>query len=198
MKHHEHDRLRAWLVEDTGSEEEADRLLPVVERLRRLPHPTIDPAKRAIATRLLIREHRARQAEHRLHGRPQQSVVCIDDDPAMLDLIVLVLKNRGFEVSGATSGYAGLELIANVRPDLVLLDLMLPDLDGWDVYQRMKADKDMRTVPVIIVSAKAQKIDKELGLNIAKVQDYVTKPFSPTELVQSINKVLGQSDRASA
>ena len=112
----------------------------------------------------------------------------------MIDLVTLILKNRGFEVMGATSGTQGLELIAAHKPDLVLLDLMMPEMDGWDVYQRMKADEHMRSIPVIVVTAKAQNIDKVLGLNIAKVQDYITKPFSPSELLKSINRVLGDPD----
>ena len=123
-----------------------------------------------------------------------RKVVCIEDDAAMIDLVTLILKTKGFEVSGAMNGPDGLELIAKVRPDLVLLDLMMPEMDGWDVYQRMKADEYMRTVPVIVVTAKAQTIDKVLGLNIAKVQDYITKPFSPSELVKSIHKVLGEPE----
>jgi DNA-binding response OmpR family regulator len=123
-----------------------------------------------------------------------QKVICIEDDAAMIDLVTLILKTKGFEVLGAMSGPEGLELIASVKPDLVLLDLMMPEMDGWDVYQRMKADEYMRTIPVIVVTAKAQTIDKVLGLNIAKVQDYITKPFSPSELVKSINKVLGEAN----
>ena len=123
-----------------------------------------------------------------------RKVVCIEDDAAMIDLVTLILKTKGFEVLGAMSGPEGLELIAKAKPDLVLLDLMMPEMDGWDVYQRMKADEYMRTIPVIVVTAKAQTIDKVLGLNIAKVQDYITKPFSPSELVKSIHKVLGEPE----
>lgn len=128
--------------------------------------------------------------------KKQRKVVCIEDDAAMIDLVKLILKNRGYDVVGATRGPEGLELIAGEKPDLVLLDLMMPDMDGWDVYQRMKADDYMKTIPVIVVTAKAQQIDKVLGLNIAKVQDYITKPFSPADLVKSINRVLGESDEA--
>lgn len=127
-------------------------------------------------------------------SKPIRRVVCIEDDAAMIDLVTLILKTKGFEVTGAMSGPEGLETIGKVRPDLVLLDLMMPEMDGWDVYQRMKADEYMRTIPVIVVTAKAQTIDKVLGLNIAKVQDYITKPFSPSELVKSIHKVLGEPD----
>jgi len=72
----------------------------------------------------------------------------------------------------------------------VLLDLMMPDMDGWEVYQQLKSDDELKHIPVIIVTAKAQSIDKVLGLHIAKVDDYVTKPFGPQELLQSIEKVL--------
>ena len=121
----------------------------------------------------------------------KKSVVCIEDEPEMIDLIRLILGRRGFELTGAMGGREGLDAIRRVRPDLVLLDLMMPDMDGWDVYQQMKADDDLKDIPVIIVTAKAQSIDKVLGLHIAKVDDYITKPFGPQELLQSVEKVLG-------
>jgi DNA-binding response OmpR family regulator len=71
---------------------------------------------------------------------------------------------------------------------------MMPDMDGWEVYQRMKSDEELREIPVIVVTAKAQSIDKVLGLHIAKVDDYITKPFGPQELLESVEKILGQAD----
>lgn len=194
MKYQEDDlaRLRTWLIEDTGSEAEADHLLPLIERLRGLASLTSDAAVRAELTHLLMREYRGHQSER----IAQRTVVCIDDDAAMIDLVSHFLKTKGFEVLGALSGTDGLELVPKAKPDLVLLDLMMPDMDGWDVYQRMKADEYMRTLPVIVVTAKAQVIDKVLGLNIQRVQDYITKPFSPIELVDSINRVLAAADQA--
>jgi two-component system response regulator VicR len=121
----------------------------------------------------------------------KRNVVCIEDEPEMIDLIRLILGRRGFELTGAMGGREGLDAIRRIRPDLVLLDLMMPDMDGWDVYQQMKADDNLKDIPVIIVTAKAQSIDKVLGLHIAKVDDYVTKPFGPQELLQSVEKVLG-------
>src|SRR5690606_3112587 len=94
------------------------------------------------------------------------------------------------EVIGAMGGREGLETVEAVRPDLVLLDLMMPDMDGWEVYQQMKSSEAMRDIPVIVVTAKAQSIDKVLGLHIAKVNDYITKPFGPSELLSSVLRVL--------
>jgi DNA-binding response OmpR family regulator len=108
----------------------------------------------------------------------------------MIDLVALILNRRGFEVLGAHGGIEGLELVKRELPDLVLLDLMMPDMDGWDVYQQMKSDENTRHIPVIVVTAKAQSIDKVLGLHIAKVEDYIAKPFSPQELLDSVEKVL--------
>ena len=118
-------------------------------------------------------------------------VICIEDEPEMIDLVQLILGRKGFELIGAVGGREGLETVRRLKPDLVLLDLMMPDMDGWEVYQQMKADDELKNIPVIVVTAKAQSIDKVLGLHIAKVDDYVTKPFGPQELLQSVNKVLG-------
>ena len=121
-------------------------------------------------------------------------VVCIEDEPEMIDLMKLILSRRGFEVIGADGGKKGLDAVKENQPDLVLLDLMMPDMDGWEVYQQIKADKDTRDIPVIVVTAKAQSIDKVLGLHIAKVDDYISKPFSPQELLDSVDNVLAKKE----
>jgi DNA-binding response OmpR family regulator len=125
-------------------------------------------------------------------SRKKRVVVCIEDEPEMIDLVKLILEQHNFEVFGAVGGEDGLEQIKQIDPDLVLLDLMMPGMDGWEVYQKMKASEMMRQIPVIIVTAKAQSIDKVLGLHIAKVDDYVTKPFGPKDLVESVQKVLAK------
>lgn len=117
-------------------------------------------------------------------------IIYIEDDPDMIDLVSLILNRRGFSVQGADGGVKGLELVISEVPDLVLLDLMMPDLDGWDVYQQMKAQAKTRNIPVIVITAKAQAIDRVLGLRIAKVDDYICKPFSPNELIASIDKII--------
>ncbi|MBL8094816.1 MAG: response regulator [Anaerolineales bacterium] len=125
-------------------------------------------------------------------------VVCIEDEPAMIDLIRLILSRKGYTVAGATGGREGLELVQSTQPDIVLLDLMMPDMDGWEVYQKLKAHESTREIPVIVVTAKAQSIDKVLGLHIAKVDDYITKPFGPQDLIESIEKVLNRRTAPSA
>jgi len=120
-------------------------------------------------------------------------IICIEDEPEMIELVKLILGRKGFEVQGAVGGRSGLELIEERKPDLILLDLMMPDMDGWEVYQQIKAREDLRSIPVIVVTAKAQSIDKVLGLHIAKVDDYITKPFGPQELLESVNRVLGET-----
>lgn len=123
-----------------------------------------------------------------------KKVICVEDDPGMIDLITLILARRGYDVIGAGGGRQGLEMIDREKPAIVLLDLMMPDMDGWEVYQQMKASESMKSIPVIVITAKAQSIDKVLGLHIAKVDDYVTKPFSPQDLLDSIERILARQN----
>ena len=125
-----------------------------------------------------------------------RTIVSVEDDTTMIDLFRFILKMEGFEVLGATNGAAGLELIELTKPDLVLLDLSMPGMDGWEVYAHMKADETMRSIPVIVVTCKSSSIDEILARNIAKVDDYIPKPFSPRKLVETINRVLGISEKA--
>jgi two-component system, OmpR family, response regulator VicR len=122
------------------------------------------------------------------------SIIYIEDDLEMIDLVKLILSRRGYEVKGAHGGREGLDAVLQERPDLVLLDLMMPDVDGWEVYQQLKANERTQDIPVIVITAKAQPIDRVLGLHIAKVDDYISKPFHPQELLDSIDKVLNISN----
>ncbi len=122
-------------------------------------------------------------------------IVYIEDDPEMIDLVTLILNRRGYQVKGANGGRQGLDVIRTEKPDLILLDLMMPDIDGWDVYQQLKANEATRNIPVIIITAKAQAIDRVLGLHIAKVDDYISKPFRPQELLDSIESVLNRQPK---
>jgi two-component system response regulator VicR len=127
----------------------------------------------------------------KMNNTTVKHIVCIEDETEMIELIRLILGHRGFDVYGAAGGKEGLKMVRELLPDLVLLDLMMPEMDGWEVYQQMKADVSTRNIPVIVVTARAQNIDKVLGLHIAKVDDYIAKPFGPQELIDSVEKILG-------
>jgi DNA-binding response OmpR family regulator len=122
-------------------------------------------------------------------------VLCIEDHPEMIELIRMILGRQGFEVEGAVSGREGLRIMRINPPDVVLLDLVMPDVDGWEVYRQIRADDALKHIPVIAVTAKAQSIDRVLGLQIAGMDDFITKPFDQKELINSVERVLSGSRR---
>ena len=113
-------------------------------------------------------------------------IMVVDDEAKIIKIVEHALKKEGFEVIKAGGGEEALELAAKERPDLVLLDIMMPGMDGFETFQRLKAIMD---VPVVILSARSDEIDKVVGFRMG-VDDYQTKPFSPTELALRIKAVL--------
>jgi DNA-binding response OmpR family regulator len=122
-----------------------------------------------------------------------RAIVYIEDDLEMIDLVTMILGRKGYQVKGAHGGRNGLDIVFQEIPDLVLLDLMMPGLDGWEVFQQIKANEKTRHIPVIIITAKAQDIDRVLGLHIAKVDDYICKPFRPQDLMESVDRVMSRA-----
>jgi DNA-binding response OmpR family regulator len=128
-----------------------------------------------------------------------EKILCIEDEPQMIDLIRLILETRGYQVVAAQGGQEGLDMMRSEKPDLILLDIMMPKMDGGDVYHRMQQEPDLLQIPVIVVTAKAAPIDKVLWMNVAQVDDYVTKPFGPDDLLASVERVLARhAGRAAA
>ena len=125
------------------------------------------------------------------------TILIVDDQLSVRNVLQALLTKQGYNLAFANNGQEALKQAAELTPDLILLDVMMPDMDGWDVYQQMKADDRTRDIPVIIVTAKAQNIDKVLGLHIAKVEDYIAKPFSPDELVASVTKIFSERSKSS-
>lgn len=117
------------------------------------------------------------------------TVVVIDDAKDLVELVRYNLEKEGYDVVGAFNGQAGLETVTKLQPTLVILDLMLPDMDGLEVCRRLRQDNRTAQVPVIMLTAKAAEADRVVGLEIG-ADDYVTKPFSPRELVARIKAVL--------
>ena len=120
-----------------------------------------------------------------------KSVLVVEDEPDVLDLVAFHLGRSGYQVLRADRGAKAQEHLKRTRPDLVILDLMLPDMSGLEILQTMGEDGRLRGVPVIILSARASTEDRVLGLELGAV-DYVPKPFSPRELVLRVRAVLAR------
>jgi DNA-binding response OmpR family regulator len=120
---------------------------------------------------------------------PGSRVLVVDDEPTVRDVVVQYLRRDGHEVTEAGDGEQALELLASQTPDLVVLDLMLPGVDGLEILRRLRSSSD---VPVIMLTALAEERDRVAGLELG-ADDYVVKPFSPRELAARVNGVLRRS-----
>ena len=108
----------------------------------------------------------------------------------MIELLKLILKRHDFHVVGALGGEQGLQAVKEVEPDLILLDLMMPGLDGWAVYQTLRSYTDHKQTPVIILTAKAQTADDLIKFKQAGISETIAKPFRPQELIDTVRRVL--------
>jgi two-component system alkaline phosphatase synthesis response regulator PhoP/two-component system response regulator ResD len=120
-----------------------------------------------------------------------EPILIVDDEVHIVDLVRLYLEREGFRVDSASDGAQGLRLIEEVRPALVVLDLMLPEVDGLEVCRRVRAGSD---VPIIMLTARDEDVDKIVGLELG-ADDYLTKPFNPRELVARVKAILRRSER---
>ncbi len=119
-----------------------------------------------------------------------KTIVCIEDDEDFLELLKLILEQENTNLIMASGGASGLRAVQEHNPDLVLLDLMMNDMHGWEVYMKLRAGSKTKDIPVIVVTAMDTHYDRTFGVNIAKVADYITKPFLPSQLRQSVDTVL--------
>ncbi len=125
----------------------------------------------------------------------QQRIVIIEDEKDIVELVRYNFCKEGFEVESFPRGKDGIEYLHRKPADLVLLDILLPDLDGFEICKRLRADDRLRAIPVIFLTAKGQEIDRVLGLELG-ADDYVVKPFSPRELLARVKAVLRRQVRA--
>ena len=119
----------------------------------------------------------------------KQKIIVVEDEPDLVDVVTYNLKREGYLVLAAQRGDEGINLIRSERPDLVLLDLMLPGMDGLSICRQMKSDTSLSEIPIIIASAKGEESDVVIGLEMG-ADDYLAKPFSPRELLARIKAVL--------
>lgn len=123
-----------------------------------------------------------------------EQIVIIDDEEAMIALLKLELESEGFRVSSASDGSSALELIQKDLPRLVLLDVMMPDMDGYEVLKSLKENPRTRKIPVLMLTAKGLDPDIQKGLDLG-ADDYITKPFHANLLLKRIKTVLQNPDR---
>src|SRR5712671_2402133 len=119
-------------------------------------------------------------------------VLIVEDEPDIRDLVVFHLEREGYQVAQCRSGVEALRLARATPPDLVLLDLMLPEMDGLEVCRRLRQDPATMALPIVMLTARGDEVDRVLGLELG-ADDYVVKPFSPRELVARIKAVLRRS-----
>jgi len=127
--------------------------------------------------------------------RARGKVLVVEDEPAIADVVSRYLRRAGYETAIAAGGQAALELAQAARPDVVVLDLMLPDIDGLEVMRRLRRD-DPRRRAIILLTARGEESDRIVGLRLG-ADDYVVKPFSPAELVARVDAVLRRIDPVS-
>ena len=125
----------------------------------------------------------------------KQKILVVDDEPDALEVLGFKLREAGFTPLFATDGLKALAAVRAERPDLVVLDLMLPELDGLEVCKLMRRDPATAGIPVLMLTAKAAEMDRVVGLELG-ADDYVTKPYSPRELVLRIRKLLKRTKAA--
>jgi len=118
-----------------------------------------------------------------------QRILVVDDDKEIVRLVRAYLEQGGFQVLVAYDGESALHILRRERPDLMILDLMLPDRDGWDVTRVVRSDEALRTTPILMPTARVEDQDKIVGLELG-ADDYVTKPFNPREVVARVRAVL--------
>jgi DNA-binding response OmpR family regulator len=121
---------------------------------------------------------------------PTHRVLLVDDDPVIVRLLEVNFRLEGYAIETATRGEEALEKAQTKRPDLIVLDVMMPGIDGWEVCRRLREDPTLADVPVIFLSARAQEDDRERGRALGVV-DYLTKPFDPTALLETVRVHLG-------
>lgn len=122
---------------------------------------------------------------------PAPTILVADDEEDVRELVIYRLSRSGYRVLGAGDGLEALELAAERRPDLMVLDVMMPKLDGYDLTRRVRAEDALRSIPVILLTARSQQSDVDRGFE-AGADDYLEKPFDPDELVARVRTVLGR------
>jgi len=117
-------------------------------------------------------------------------ILVVDDEPDILSVLVYHLSRDGYRVTTAVNGQGALATAESDRPDLIILDLMLPGMDGYEVLQRLRSDERTQSIPVILLTARREEEERVKGFEVG-ADDYITKPFSPNKLINRVQEILG-------
>jgi len=118
-----------------------------------------------------------------------KKILIVDDRPEVVELVRVTLEGEDYQIVDASDGKEALKKVRLEKPDLVLLDVVMPKMDGFEVCRKLKKDPETQEIPIIMLTAKAQKVDKEKGRQVG-ASDYITKPFSPSALLTKIEEIL--------
>ena len=129
-----------------------------------------------------------------MHAVKQKVVVYIEDEPELIDLLRLIFKKEQITLESALNGHKGLELVRQLEPDLVILDLMLPDMEGWDIFREIQKDKSLRDIPVIVVTVRTEGLVEGIWPQVQQLAGYLVKPFTVHELREVVWQALDISD----
>lgn len=121
-----------------------------------------------------------------------ENILVVEDEGAIVEIVTQAFRRHGFEVQSVNNGDAALDLVQMLRPDLIVLDIMLPEMDGWEVCRRLKASSETKNIPVIMLTARREERDVVEGLSLG-ADDYIKKPFSLPELVARVKAILRRS-----
>src|SRR3990172_6689354 len=125
-----------------------------------------------------------------------KTIVCVEDDGDVMELVELILRDPQVRTVRASAGQPGLDAIRALKPDLVVLDLFLPDISGWEIFARIRQDRELRHTKVVVLSACNKTVAAALAPDLAAADDYVTKPFSPRRLRGAVDRLLDiEADR---
>ena len=121
-----------------------------------------------------------------------KTIMVVDDEESMVHLLRTILEAQGYEVTTVMDGREVVAHLRDRRPDLIILDLMMPEMDGWEVLHEVRQDPAMASIPVIILTVKKDELDRTVGTEFLKVEGYVTKPFVRRALVELVGKTIGK------
>ena len=120
----------------------------------------------------------------------EKKILVVDDDSDITELVKLVLETENFSVETVLDSSIAVDTAKEFLPNLILLDITMPGLDGWEVFKRLRKDKILKKIPIAIFSAKSEELDTMIGLHVMKADAYITKPFGKQELIDKVSELI--------